>query len=100
MYWSKSFIFQKLDSINIEVKKETWWSLLSWRYSEGSQVVTIVKQCSETIMELRELESPYEIRHGWSFQQDGRVCFGDVKLFSGGDADRKTHFDPLEYMLQ
>lgn len=35
-----------------------------------------------------------------TFQQDGRVCFGDVKLFSGGDADRKAHFDPLEYMVQ
>lgn len=51
-------------------------------------------------MELRELESPLWNQAWMTFQQDGRVCFGDVKLFSGGDADRKAHFDPLEYMVQ
>lgn len=45
----------------------------------------------KTLVELRELESPLGNQAWMTFQQDGRVCVGDVKLFSDGDADIKTH---------
>ena len=48
----------------------------------------------KTIIELRELESPLGNQAWMTFQQHGRVCFGDVKLFSDGDAE-KDSFWPI-----